>query len=88
MKLKYSFKEDDRRYSSFILTKKELALISEYFNDTFTPENTQFICMYDYNFMLLAVQVVGNKIYELQPEEAIKLFKNKIKECEVPYAEN
>lgn len=79
MKLNYSFKEDDRRYSSFTLNKNEIALISEYFNQTFTPENTHFYCIYDYKFNLLAVQVVGDKVYELQPEEAIKLFGKKIK---------
>lgn len=79
MKHKYSFKEDDRRYSSFTLNKKEIALVSEYFNHNFTPENTKFYCIYDYKFNLLAVQVVGDKVYELQPEEAIKLFGKKIK---------
>lgn len=86
MILKYSFKEDDRRYNRFVLNKEELELISKYFNQTFTPD-TMLYCIYNYDFYLIAVQIVGNKVYELQPEEAIKLFKNKIKEREVPYAE-
>ena len=79
MKLNYSFREDDRRYSSFSLNKKEIAAISEYFNHKYEPENTELFCMFDYQGNLITARVTEKKDNEITPEEAIKLFGKKIK---------
>ena len=77
MKEIYSFKEDDRKYKKFSLTKKEIALLSEYLDYKF-PGSVELFCFYDYKNNFLAAQIhEDSKIWELTPEEIKKIF-NKI----------
>lgn len=77
MKEIYFFREDDRKYKKFELTKKELESLSKHFNYQFSTE-TKIICFYDYKNNFLAAQVhEGFSTWELTPEEFEKLFKNK-----------
>ena len=75
MKINYCFNEDDRKYKSFSLNKKELAAASEYFNHNYEAENTELFCMYDNKNNFLAARLTEKKSNELTPEEIKKLFK-------------
>lgn len=78
MKENESYKENDLAFKGFDLTKKEIKVVSEYFDYEFNAEETHLFCMYDLKGNLLAAQVNEESTWDLTPDEVEELFGNKL----------
>lgn len=74
MKMNENYKEYDREYKGFDLTKEEIKVVSEYFDYKFKQNETHLFCMYDLDGNLLAAQINENSTWDLMPDEVEKLF--------------